>query len=170
MEFTLRAMLPKDGSDILAIFQEGIETGHATFETNSPDWETWDREHLPEVRIVAEVQGRVTGWAALSAVSGRCVYGGVCEVSVYISAHARGAGQGKALLKALIKESEQAGIWTLQAGIFPENEASLALHQAVGFRVVGTRHRLGKMNHGPLQGQWRDVVLLEYRSHVVGVG
>lgn len=147
---------------VRAIYAEGIATGNATFETEVPAWAAWDAAHLPHCRLVAREGERVLGWAALSPVSGRCVYAGVAEVSVYAAADSRGRGVGKALLRALITASEQAGIWTLQAGIFPENEASLALHRACGFRRVGVRERIGE-----LAGVWRDVVLLERRSTVV---
>ena len=141
------------------IYREGIATGNATFEIAVPRWADWDRAHLPGLRLVAHRNGEVVGWAALSAVSERCVYGGVAEDSVYVTERARHQGVGRALLERLIAASEQAGIWTIQTGIFPENPASLRLHQVVGFRVVGTRERLGK-----LDGVWRDVVLLERRS------
>lgn len=141
------------------IYREGIAAGNATFETSVPRWADWDRAHLPGLRFVAQRNGDVVGWAALSPVSDRCVYGGVAEDSVYVTERARHQGVGGALLDGLIAASEQAGIWTIQTGIFPENPASLRLHQAAGFRVVGTRERLGK-----LDGVWRDVVLLERRS------
>jgi phosphinothricin acetyltransferase len=153
-----------DWETVQAILLEGIATSLATFETEAPGWEAWDRGHRPDCRLVARSGERVVGWAALSPVSGRCVYGGVAEVSVYVASSARGLGVGTRLLQRLVAESEQAGIWTLQAGIFPENTASLALHQACGFRTVGRRERLGQ-----LQGVWRDVVLMERRSKVVGL-
>lgn len=160
-------MTPKDWQAVRAIYLEGIATGNATFETGAPDWEKWDRDHLADCRLVARKDGRpfgrVVGWAALSPVSGRCVYAGVAEVSVYIAEAARGQGVGKALLQALVEDSESHGIWTLQAGIFPENTASLALHKSCGFREVGRRERIGQMD-----GVWRDVVLLERRSRIVG--
>ena len=141
-----------------------MATGDATFEAAVPGWEEWDEHHLRPGRLVARKEGQVVGWAALSPVSGRCIYSGVAEVSVYVTAAARGQGVGKSLLQALIEESERAGIWTLQAGIFPENTASIALHIACGFREVGTRERIGL-----LHGVWRDVLLMERRSHVVGI-
>ena len=156
-------MTPQDWPVVREIYQQGIDTGQATFETEAPDWEQWNAQHRADCRLVAEEEGQVVGWAALTAVSERCVYGGVAEVSVYVAETAWGRGIGKALLQALIASSEQAGIWTLQAGIFPENRASLALHQSSGFRVFGVRERLGQ-----LFGTWRDVVLLERRSPVVG--
>ncbi|SMB91863.1 GCN5-related N-acetyltransferase [Hymenobacter roseosalivarius DSM 11622] len=150
---------------VAAIYTQGIATGNATFETQSPSWEAWDAGHLAHSRLVAaDANGNVLGWAALSAVSGRCVYGGVAEVSVYVADAARGQGVGRQLLSALVAESEKNGIWTLQAGIFPENTASIRLHETQGFRVLGRRVRIGR-----LSGAWRDTVLLERRSAVVGV-
>ena len=157
-------MLPADWDAVRAIFLEGIATGQATFEREAPPWEHWDAAHLSSGRLVAVRDGAVIGWAALSGVSDRCVYAGVAEVSVYVAEAARGEGAGRALLGALVRVSEAAGIWTLQAGIFPENSASLALHARCGFRVVGRRERLGQMAE-----RWRDVLLLERRSPVVGV-
>lgn len=155
---------PEDWPSVRAIYQEGIETGNATLETAVPEWAEWDSSHQADCRLIACLDGEIAGWAALTPVSGRCVYTGVAEVSVYVAAEARGKGIGKALLQRLIECSEKAGIWTLQAGILPENEASIALHKACGFRVVGVRERLGQLN-----GVWRDVVLMERRSLVVGV-
>ncbi|MBF9236905.1 N-acetyltransferase [Hymenobacter sp. BT683] len=149
---------------VLAIYSQGIATGNATFATDLPTWETWDPGHLAHSRLVAtNAAGQVLGWAALSPVSGRCVYGGVGEVSVYVAAEARGQGVGQQLLAALVAESEARGMWTLQAGIFPENAASVKLHEAQGFRVVGRREKIGQ-----LAGVWRDTLLLERRSPVVG--
>jgi L-amino acid N-acyltransferase YncA len=153
-----------DWEAVRAIYREGIATGNATFETDVPDWEAWDRNHLRACRLVAKVDGRVVGWAALTPYSSRRAYAGVAGLSIYVSASARGQGIGRALLGALIEASEQAGLWTLQAGIFPENAASLALHRACGFREVGRRERIGRLN-----GVWRDVVLMERRSKVVGI-
>ena len=142
------------------IYVDGIATGNATFETSAPTWDAWNAVHLPNLRLVAlNDAGEVIGWAALSPVSDRCVYGGVAEESVYVAESARGKGIGRALLERLISDSEDAGIWTIQTGIFPENEPSLLLHERVGFRVLGTRQRLGRLN-----GVWRDVVFLERRS------
>lgn len=155
-------MQPHDWSAVRAIYLQGIATGNATFETGAPDWEKWDLGHLPHCRLVLRIDGDVAGWAALSPVSARGVYSGVAEVSVYVAAGARGRGAGSALLEALIAESERHGIWTLQAGIFPENTASLKLHHAHGFRLVGRRERIGC-----LDGVWRDVILLERRSATV---
>ena len=149
---------------VRAIYAEGMATGTATFATEPPAWEAWNGGHLAACRLVAaDEAGTVLGWAALSPVSGRCVYAGVAEVSVYVAAAARGRGVGRALMQALVAESEQNGLWTLQAGIFPENPASLRLHEAVGFRLVGRRARIGQ-----LRGVWRDTLLLERRSTTVG--
>jgi L-amino acid N-acyltransferase YncA len=159
----IRPMVPEDWPRVAEILAEGIATGHATFETAVPAWEAWDAAHLGEGRLVAEVGGVLLGWAALSPVSSRRVYAGVAEVSVYVAVSSRGLGVGRALLRALVGVSERAGMWTLQAGIFPENEASLRLHRAEGFRELGRRERVGR-----LAGRWRDVLLLERRSRVVG--
>jgi L-amino acid N-acyltransferase YncA len=160
---TITPLRQADWNDVARIYAEGIATGDATFETEVSDWERWDASHMSGHRLVATEDGRHLGWAALSAVSERCVYAGVAEVSVYVAANARGRGVGRALLEALIASSEAGGVWTLQAGIFPENEASVRLHQRAGFRVVGRRERLGR-----LHGAWRDVLLMERRSAVVG--
>ncbi|QKG57550.1 N-acetyltransferase family protein [Hymenobacter sp. BRD128] len=150
---------------VRAIYEAGIATGQATFTTEAPTWGAWDAGHLAHCRLVAtDAAGQVLGWAALSPVSSRCVYAGVAEVSIYIAAEARGRGVGRQLLAALVAASEQHGLWTLQAGIFPENAASLALHAGQGFRTVGRRARISQ-----LRGQWRDTLLLERRSAVVGV-
>ena len=155
----VEAMTGAHAAAVLAIYQAGIDEGNATFETRAPGWEAFTAAHLPAHRFVAAVAGRVTGWVAASAVSGRCVYAGVVEHSVYVHPAARGQGTGRRLLAALITSTEAAGIWTIQSGIFPENTASLALHRAAGFRVVGTRERIGQH-----RGRWRDVVLIERRS------
>jgi phosphinothricin acetyltransferase len=155
-------MTPDHWGAVRAIYLEGIATGDATFEQTAPEWAQWDRGHLTACRFVAISSGEVIGWAALSPVSPRPVYAGVAEVSIYVAARARGLGVGKALLRALIEASERHNLWTLQAGILPENVPSLALHTGVGFRIVGTRERLGR-----LDGRWRDVVLVERRSAVV---
>jgi L-amino acid N-acyltransferase YncA len=149
---------------VRAIYLEGIASGHATFQQGAPAWNEWHMGHLPNCRLVASHGEKVLGWAALTSVSSRCVYAGVAEVSVYVALSARRQGVGAMLLAALIAEAEAAGIWTLQAGIFPENTASLMLHTRAGFRTVGTRERLGQ-----LDGRWRDVLLLERRSNTVGV-
>ena len=146
----------------MRIYAEGIATRNATFDTEVPSWKNWNAGHLGEHRFVAVEEGRVAGWIALAPISDRCCYEGVAEVSAYVSEEARGKGVGTALLQALVESSERARIWTIQTGVFPENEASLALCRRFGFRVVGTRERLGR-----LDGVWRDVVLLERRSEVV---
>jgi phosphinothricin acetyltransferase len=156
-------LLQRHWDAVRAIYAEGIATGDATFEEECPGWATWDAEHMDACRLVALLAETVVGWAALSAVSGRCVYGGVAEVSVYVAEGAQRRGVGFRLLGDLVALSEAAGLWTLQAGIFPENEASLALHERHGFRRVGVRERLGRR-----AGRWRDVVLMERRSVVVG--
>ena len=158
---TVDALTAGDWPAVGAIFREGIESGDATFESEVPSWEEWDAAHL-EQRLVARRDGEVVGWAALSPTSGRCVYRGVAESSIYVAAAARGQGVGKTLLTALVEQSEAAGIWTLEAGIFPETVASLLLHESCGFRVVGIRKRLGK--HGDVS----DVVFLERRSEEIG--
>jgi phosphinothricin acetyltransferase len=149
---------------VRGVYLEGLATGDASFETEAPAWERWDASHLACCRLVALEDGRVAGWAALSPVSARKVYEGVAEVSVYVSESFRGRSVGRALLTRLVEESEAAGLWTLQAGIFPENVSSLALHRACGFREVGRRERIGQ-----LKGRWRDTLLLERRSRVAGV-
>lgn len=155
---------PADWDDVRRIYAEGIATGNATFETAPPPWEPWDRAHRSDCRLVARQGGRLVGWAALSPVSERCAYAGVAEVSVYVADGARGQGVGRRLLEELVRASEAAGVWTLQAGIFPENRASIAIHELCGFRVVGVRERFGQLG-----GAWRDVALLERRSPRVGV-
>lgn len=157
-------MREADWPAVADIYRQGIESGDATFETAVPSREAWDAAHLTAGRLVVREGDRVLGWAALSPVSERCAYGGVAEVSVYVDAAARGRGLGRRLLEALVEASEEAGIWTLQAGIFPENEPSLAIHRRCGFRVVGRREWLGRLG-----GQWRDVILLERRSGRVGI-
>ena len=156
-------MSPGHWRSVRAIYLEGIATRNATFETDAPEWDKWDAEHLPHSRLVALVAGEVAGWAALSAVSKRPVYAGVAEVSVYVAARSRRLGLGRQLLRELVRASEQNGIWTLQAGIFPENSASIQLHLGAGFRIVGTRERVGC-----LDGRWRNVTLLERRTPVTG--
>ena len=161
---TITALLPVHWPAVKTIYEAGLATGNASFQTSAPSWEEWDAAHLAHSRLVALDGDTLAGWAALTPVSGRCVYAGVAEVSVYIAAASRGQGIGKALLQALITESEKNGIWTLQAGIFPENIASVQLHEGSGFRQVGVRQRIGKMGD-----RWRDTVLLEKRSEKVGV-
>ena len=146
------------------IYKEGIDTGNATFQTTVPTWDEWDAAHEKSCRIVLVDEPGVLGWAALTPVSGRCVYAGVGEVSVYVGNQFRGKGAGIILLNALVTESEKNNFWTLQAGIFPENIASVKIHQGAGFRILGNRERIGQMN-----GKWRDVLLLERRSMLVGI-
>ena len=157
-------MQKNDWKPVKDIYQEGIETGIATFETTVPSWEEWDQNHIEDCRLVARIDGKITGWAALSPVSSRCVYEGVAEISIYVSKEARGQGVGTQLLRKLIEASEISGIWTLQAGIFPENEPSISLHKKCGFRVVGRRERIGK-----LKGKWKNIILMERRSESVGL-
>jgi L-amino acid N-acyltransferase YncA len=159
----IRALRPDDWPEVARIFEEGIGTGDATFETAVQSWEAWDAAHLAEHRLVVTLDGTVVGWAALQPYSSRACYAGVAEHSIYIAERFRGLGFGRQLLGALIASSERGGIWTLQSGVFPENEASLALHTALGFRVVGVRERIGRV-----RGAWRDVLLLERRSEVTG--
>jgi L-amino acid N-acyltransferase YncA len=163
MDVAIRPLLPSDWPAVLAIYLEGIASGNATFETDAPDWDIWNATHIEECRLVAATQKTTAGWAALSRVSSRCVYAGVAEVSIYVGAACRGSGVGRALLGALVEASEAFGIWTLQAGIFPENTASVALFRKNGFRVVGRRERIGRMDE-----RWRDTLLLERRSNVTG--
>jgi L-amino acid N-acyltransferase YncA len=154
----VRPLRPEDWPAVAAIFAEGVATGRATFETEAPTWQAWDETHLAAHRLVAELEGEVAGWAAVVPYSRRPVYHGVGEESVYVAAAARGRGVGRALLEALVESARAGGLWTLQAGIFPDNVASLELHRRVGFREVGVRERIGR-----LDGVWRDVVLLELR-------
>jgi L-amino acid N-acyltransferase YncA len=165
----IETMVAQDWPAVREIYLEGVASGNSTFEKSAPEWETWDRGHLAACRLVArspaaQIHPNVQGWAALSPVSSRCVYAGVAEVSVYVAALAHRQGIGRALLSELIRASEHEGIWTLQAGIFPEKTASMELFKKSGFRVVGVRERLGCMD-----GRWRDVVLMERRSSAVAV-
>lgn len=161
----IETMRPEHWEHVRRIHLEGIATGKATFEADAAaSWDDWSREHLEYGRIVAMRDDEVVGWAALTPVSDRCVYAGVAEVSVYVGAKARGQGVGSLLLTALIEESERHGIWTLQAGVFADNDTSIALHERCGFRLVGRRERLGRLG-----GAWRDVLLLERRSDRVGI-
>jgi len=164
MHFVIDTMEPTDWEQVGAIYDEGITTRNATFETAPPTWEKWNASHLPYGRLVARANDAVVGWAALSPISDRCCYAGVAEASVYVGQSHQGQGIGAALLRAIIDLSEKKGIWTLQAGIFPENASSLALVTKCGFREVGRRERLGQMD-----GVWRDVLLLERRSKVAGI-
>jgi len=164
LDVVIEAMTEQDWPQVRAIYAEGIESGDATFETAPPDWERWNAGHLQVCRLVARSGGEVVGWAALSPTSNREAYAGVTEASLYIAASARGQGAGSKLMAALIEASERAGIWTLHSSTFPENTASMALQQRYGFRVIGTRERVACH-----YGCWRDTVLLERRSRVVGV-
>ena len=151
--------------EVSRIYLEGIKTGLATFETSAPEWADWDQAHLPYARIAAvSTEGTMRGWASLSPVSSRCVYGGVAEVSVYVSETARGHGLGQSLLTQLIEESEQHGIWTLQSGIFRDNIGSMKIHEKCGFRIIGYKERIGQLN-----GRWMDNILMERRSMKVGI-
>lgn len=162
---TIQPLLEAHWPAVKAIYEAGIATGNATFETQAPEWEAWDRTHLAHSRLVAvDDAGALLGWAALSPVSSRCVYGGVAEISIYIAVAARGQGVGRTLLQRLIADSEAHGIWTLQAGTFEENKASIALHKQAGFRVIGYRERIGQHH-----GTWRNTVQMERRSPAVGV-
>ena len=154
-------MEPGDWPAVRAIYEQGLATRQATFETKAPSWEEWDAGHLAEPRLVAEGDGEVIGWVALSPVSRRDCYAGVTEESVYVAESARGRGLGKALLTELVNRADAAGIWTIQTSIFPENVASIELHKRCGFRVVGTRERIAQ-----LDGVWRDTMLLERRASV----
>ncbi|MET9436771.1 N-acetyltransferase family protein [Streptomyces sp. NPDC006551] len=163
-EFVVTRMTAEHAEQVLAIYQGGIDEGNATFETAAPTWAEFDAAKLPEHRFAAvDGDGRVLGWVAAGPVSDRCAYTGVVEHSVYVDPGARGRGVASALLKALVDSTEAAGIWTIQSGIFPENTASLAVHQRAGFRVIGTRERIGRHH-----GRWRDTVLVERRSPVIG--
>ncbi len=163
MEITFRNFDKNDWIAISTIYKQGIETGNATFQQEVPTWEEWNNNHLQICRIAAIINDKIVGWCALIPVSSRCVYQGVAEESIYIDENYRGKKIGEKLLQELINQSEKHNFWTLQAGIFPENIASIQLHQKLGFRIVGTREKLGKMNQ-----IWRDVVLLERRSSVTG--
>jgi phosphinothricin acetyltransferase len=164
MAVTIRPMTPSDWDAVRAVYLEGIATGNATFETGAPEWERWNSSHRQDCRLVACDDTGVAGFAALSPVSARAVYTGVAEVSVYVAERARGKGAGTALLAELVRASETAGLWMLQGSIFPENTASIALHERFGFRVVGRRERIGQRD-----GRWRDTILMERRSTTVGV-
>ena len=164
MSFLIDRMRRSDWDEARAIYLQGIAAGQATFETEAPSWEGWDANHLAFARLVVRDDERVIGWAALSPVSARRAYAGVAEISVYVAFDKHGTSVGRQLLEALISESERNGIWTLQAVMFAENQASVALHRACGFREVGRRERISKLN-----GVWRDTILLERRSTGIGV-
>lgn len=163
-EIAIQPMTADSWADVARIYESGIETKNATFETKAPDWDTWDIAHRQDCRLIALIDEKIVGWAALSNVSSRCVYSGVAEVSVYIDSDFRGMGVGDRLMSDLISESESNGIWTLQAGIFPENTGSLRLHEKHGFRLIGKKERIGKMDD-----TWREVLHLERRSKIVGI-
>lgn len=163
MNILFRNMKKEDWNSVAGIYKQGIETGNATFQKDIPTWDNWNCGHLITCRIVADVDNIIVGWAALTPVSGRWVYAGVAEVSVYVSNQYKGEKIGTRLLEKLISESEKEGFWTLQAGIFPENIASLRIHENLGFRKVGFREKIGKMD-----GIWRDTILLERRSKIIG--
>jgi L-amino acid N-acyltransferase YncA len=165
MEISLRTMQPEDWYKVAHIYKQGIETGNATFQKDIPNWEDWDATHLRKCRFIAQNRlGEIVGWAALTPVSGRCVYAGVAEVSVYVTPQYKGQGVGKMLMQQLIEASETVGLWTLQAGIFKENIGSVRLHESVGFRLIGYREKIGQ-----LDGVWRDTFLLERRSEKIGI-
>ena len=164
MEVLIEEMKDEAWEAVQRIYNAGIATKNATFQTEAPEWEAWDQAHRKDCRLIARIDNQVAGWAALSNVSNRCVYAGVAEVSIYIDPAFRGMGVGDQLMKQLITESEKNGLWTLQAGIFPENKASIALHLKNGFKILGIREKIGKLDN-----VWRDTVLLERRSKVVGI-
>ena len=161
---TITELLSQHWNAVKIIYEEGIATGNATFQTVAPGWEEWENAHINVCRIIATENNEVLGWAALTPVSSRCVYAGVAEVSVYVAANARGKNIGSQLLQELINQSEQNGIWTLQSGIFPENKASISMHEKNGFRIIGYREKIGKMGN-----VWRDNISLERRSRRIGI-
>ncbi len=164
MNIEIQQMNTQDWEVVSRIYKMGIDTGNATFETEVPTWQHWDAAHVQACRLIAIIENEVVGWAALSPVSSRCVYDGVAEVSVYVDTAQGGKGIGSKLLESLIQKSEEAGFWTLQSGIFPENVASLKIHKRLGFREIGYREKIGKMNN-----VWRDNIILERRSKTVGI-
>jgi len=161
---SIREMVSKDWPQVKLIYEQGISTGFATFETKAPEWDQWNNSHLKFGRWIAESDNQVIGWVALSSVTDRCVYSGVAEVSVYVSADAKGRGVGHLLMQKVIADSESNGIWTLNAAMFPENSGSIRLHKKVGFREIGIREKIAK-----LDGKWRDNVVMERRSKTVGI-
>jgi phosphinothricin acetyltransferase len=161
MNYEIREMLPEDGAAVLRIFEEGIAGGNATFDKTAPTWEDWDANHFKDCRFVAiDENGEIAGWSALKPVSNRNCFSGVAEVSIYLTNSAQGKGLGKVMLQKLILDSEEHGFWMLQSGIFPENLASIKLHERLGFRTVGHREKIAQMN-----GVWRDIILMERRSN-----
>ena len=165
MNYEIREMQPQDGAKVIEIFQEGIDGGNATFDTTAPTWEVWDQKYFNMCRFVLEdTDENVVGWAALQPISNRDCFKGVAEVSIYLKNEVQGKGLGSMLLRKLISASEEHNFWTLQAGIFPENDASIYVHEKWGFQLVGKREKIGQMN-----GIWRDIILLERRSKVVGI-
>lgn len=164
MEYAIDIMKDSDWDQVSMIYKEGIKTGIATFQTEVPSWEQWDSSHIKQCRLVARLEDKVLGWAALSPTSSRCVYSGVSEVSIYVRQGYRGIGVGERLLKALVELSEENSIWTLQSGILRENIYSIFLHSKCGFREVGYREKIGRMP----DGSWHDTVLMERRSKIVG--
>lgn len=160
----IKQMTADSWTDVVRIYEAGIATKNATFERQAPDWDSWNNAHRKDCRLIALIKDKIVGWAALSNVSNRCVYSGVAEVSIYIDTDFRGKGIGDRLITELIKESESIGIWTLQAGVFPENTGSIRLHEKHGFRIIGKKERIGKMDD-----TWRDVLQLERRSKIVGI-
>ncbi|MBU4539521.1 MAG: N-acetyltransferase family protein [Weeksellaceae bacterium] len=165
MNYEIRDMLPGDGAKVIEIFEQGIAGGNATFDPTAPSWDAWDNKFFKICRLVLEDEDEnVVGWAALQPISGRDCFKGVAEVSIYLADQVQGKGLGSMLLQRLILSSEEQGFWMLQAGIFPENQPSIIIHEKFGFRIVGNREKIGQMN-----GVWRDVVLLERRSMVTGV-
>ncbi|WP_279145745.1 GNAT family N-acetyltransferase [Clostridium tyrobutyricum] len=165
MNYKIKEMTEEDWKEVSKIYLEGVNTGKATFQTEIPTWGNWNSNHLNSCRLVACLENKILGWAALSSTSSRCVYAGVAEVSIYVGEKYRSQGVGKTLLTNLIKLSEKNGFWTLQSGIIKENISSIDLHKKCGFRKVGVRERLGKMSNGV----WYDVVLMEHRSKLVGI-
>lgn len=165
MKYIIDNMKNSDWEQVSNIYEEGIKTGKATFQTEVPAWEQWDSSHLDCCRIVARLDEKILGWAALSPTSSRCVYAGVAEVSVYIKQGYRGIGIGEALLKRLVELSEDNGLWTLQSGILRENMQSVFLHSKCGFREIGYKEKVGRMP----DGTWHDTILMERRSKVVGI-
>ena len=164
MNYEIRPMQAEDGEKVIAIFQEGIDGGNATFDQDVPAWEVWDTKYFKNCRWILEDDSEnILGWAALQPISSRVCFCGVAEVSIYLTNSAQGKGFGTMLLKKLILDSEENGFWTLQSGIFPENVASISLHQKLGFRIVGTRQKIAEMN-----GLWRDIILMERRSDIIG--